>query len=277
MYVSGASPTEAPRVAGVGDSAGTGGHDRGAAARLHICARLARRDARRACRWRQEQGIWIWDLTRKTLTRLTDTPAFYANPVWTPDSRRVIFASSLGGIPNLFWRAADNTGIVERLTTSPNAQVPTSIAPDGTRLVVREIVPATGADLRVLRLEGPSQTEPLLQTPFNENSGEISPDGHWLAYESNDSGPIADLGATFPERGRRALDDLVQRRHSARVGAEWSGIVLSRCHHQCVDRGARPHHSHFQRRHTDEADRRAVRTPTCSIGPTTSLRMGSGF
>ena len=182
--------------------------------RAYLSPRLSPDGARVALALDGQDGIWIWDLARKTLTRLTDTPAFYSDPVWTPDGRRVIFAKSLGGIPNLFWRAADNIGTVERLTTSPNAQVPTAVAPDGTRLIVREIVPTTGGDLRVLRLDRPlarpataapppadarRQTEPLLQTMFNESRGEISPDGHWLVYESNDSGPFQISVRPFPD------------------------------------------------------------------------------
>jgi Tol biopolymer transport system component len=213
VYVPGVGTTEAPRslvwVTRQGQEAPIT-----APPRAYTSPRLSPDGTRVALALDAQEGIWIWDLARKTLTRLTDTPAFYSDPVWTPDGRRVIFASSLGGIPNLFWRAADNTGTVERLTTSPNAQVPTAMAPDGTRLIVREIVPTTGGDLRVLRLEGPSgrpgaasatpltaaarQTETLLQTAFNEDGGEISPDGRWLAYESNDSGPFQISVRPFP-------------------------------------------------------------------------------
>ena len=123
--------------------------------------------------------------------------------MWTPDSRRVLFASSRAGVWNLFGQAANNTGTVERLTTSPNAQYPISISPDGTRLIVRESVPTSGVDLRVLSLDpstalgvGPSaalgtpprQTEPLLQMTSSEENGELSPDGRWLAFQSNESG-----------------------------------------------------------------------------------------
>jgi serine/threonine-protein kinase len=162
----------------------------------------------------QEQDIWIWDLARQTLTRLTDAPAVDSQPVWTPDGRRIIFASQRAGILNLFWQAADNTGSVERLTTSPNAQGPNAIAPDGTRLLVRYSGLTTGNDLGVLRLEGPSgrpgatpatplaagsrQVEPLLQTTFGEQNGEISPDGHWLAYASNESGQSQISVRPFP-------------------------------------------------------------------------------
>jgi Tol biopolymer transport system component len=162
----------------------------------------------------QQSDIWIWDLAHQTLTRLTDAPAFDEYPVWTPDSQRIIFASARAGAFNLFWQAADNTGTVERLTTSHNTQFPTSISPDGTRLIVREVMPKTGVDLRVLRLEAsatapgagasttlatpPRQTESLVQTTFTEDNGEISPDGHWLAYQSNESGPFQISVRPFP-------------------------------------------------------------------------------
>jgi serine/threonine-protein kinase len=175
------------------------GHEEPLAAaplRAYFIPRLSPDGTRVALDIRDGQNdIWIWDLTRQTLTRLTDAPATDQNPVWTPDSRRVLFASTRPGAPNLYWQAANNTGTVERLTTSANQQLPLSISPDGTRLIVREQVPTTGFDLRVLRLDPstplgtpPRQTEPLLQTTSSEDNGDLSPDGHWLAYESNESG-----------------------------------------------------------------------------------------
>jgi serine/threonine-protein kinase len=162
----------------------------------------------------QEYDIWIWDLARQTLTRLTHDPALDMFPVWTPGSRRIIFASLRSGVSNLFWQAADNTGTVDRLTNSPNSQVPTSISPDGTLLIVREVTPKTGGNLRVLRMDGPfgqpgagpstlpagglRLTEPLMQTTFSADTGEISPDGHWLAYQSNDSGQAQIYVRPFP-------------------------------------------------------------------------------
>ncbi len=157
----------------------------------------------------EQQDIWIWDLARLTLTRLTDAPGLDVLPVWTPDSRRVIFGSArAGGIGNLFWQAANNTGTAERLSTSPHAQYPVSMSPDGTQLIVREDVPTTRTDLRVLRLDRstpstalgtpPRQTEPLLQTTATENNGELSPDGHWLAYQSNASGRFEISVRPFP-------------------------------------------------------------------------------
>ena len=161
----------------------------------------------------QQDDIWIYDLARQTLARLTDAPGPDQYPVWTPDSRRIIFGSGRAGATNLFWQAADNTGTVTRLTTSPNAQFPTSISLDGTRLIVRESVPKTGVDLQVLAMDpsaplgpdpatppgaSPRQTEPLVHTTFVEDNGELSPDGHWLAYQSNESGRYEISVRPFP-------------------------------------------------------------------------------
>jgi serine/threonine-protein kinase len=70
----------------------------------------------------QELDLWIWDLARGTLTRLTFDPGSDDYPVWTPDGRRLIFSSERTTARNIFWQAADGTGAVERLTDSPNQQ-----------------------------------------------------------------------------------------------------------------------------------------------------------
>jgi serine/threonine-protein kinase len=135
-----------------------------------------------------ENDIWIWDLARQTLRRLTIDPSLDQYPVWTPDGRRVVFASNRAGIPNLFWQPADGTGTVERLTTGPNQQLPHSFTPDGKSLILRETTPGTNTDLNLLRLANRARTEPLVHTTSGEQNGEISPDGRWLAYQSNESG-----------------------------------------------------------------------------------------
>src|SRR5262249_53745017 len=73
--------------------------------------------------------IWIDEWMRDTLTRLTSDPGVnHTNPVWTPDGRRIVFASSAGKQEenNLYWQRADGVGDVQRLTHSPNVQLPSS-------------------------------------------------------------------------------------------------------------------------------------------------------
>ena len=142
----------------------------------------------------QESDIWIWDFARETLTRLTFAPGGDLLPVWTPDGRQVAFASNRDGTFDLYWKAADGTGAVERLTESENNQFPYAFTPDGKQLVFLEV--GQNRDLGVLSLEGSS--EPLLATEFAERNAEISPDGRWLAYESNASGQNEIYVRPFP-------------------------------------------------------------------------------
>ena len=121
--------------------------------------------------------------------------------MWTPDGRRIIFSSNRGGQPNLWWQAADGTGAAERLTTSSNAQFLTGITPDGTAVVFNEATPTMGRDLLQLALDGTRRVTPLLQTKFDERNGIVSPDGRWLAYESNSSGPFEIYVRPFPNVG----------------------------------------------------------------------------
>ena len=79
--------------------------------------------------------VWIWELARETLRRLTFPTSYEGLTVWTPDSRRIIFTSDRSGVVNLYSQAADGTGTVDRLTTTANPQYPSSITPDGTLVV----------------------------------------------------------------------------------------------------------------------------------------------
>jgi Tol biopolymer transport system component len=152
--------------------------------------------------WDEDRDIWVWNLARETLTRLTDNPGRDGFPVWTRDSQRIIFGSARSAFTNLFWRHADGSGSVDRLTESRNVQFPYSVSPDGTRLVLREDNPQTGLDIAIASLTGELQTAPLIRTPSNELNGEISPDSRWLAYQSNESGHDEIYVRPFPDVGR---------------------------------------------------------------------------
>jgi serine/threonine-protein kinase len=146
--------------------------------------------------------LWIWDLARKTLTRLTSEPGLDSFPVWTRDGRRIIYSSSRGdGILNLFWQAADGTGLAERLAESPHTQRPTGITPDGTQVVFEQETSTMGTDLMLLTLTPTRRITPLLATRFNERRGVVSPDGRWLAYESDSSGRSEIYVRPFPVVG----------------------------------------------------------------------------
>jgi Tol biopolymer transport system component/predicted Ser/Thr protein kinase len=159
----------------------------------------------------QEQGrqVWLYDLSRETLTRLTFEGSANGTPAWTPDGKRIVFQSNKeGSALNLFWLLADGSGGLERLTTSENGQAPSSWSPDGQLLAFTELNPTTGWDIWVLRLGDPSassgqvrKAQPFLRTPFIEGAPRFSPDGRWLAYVSDESGRYEIYVQPYPGPG----------------------------------------------------------------------------
>jgi len=138
--------------------------------------------------------VWIYDLELEIPTRLTFDPAGEQFPVWTPDGQRIVFGLNRAeGGSGLFWKAADGTGQVERLTTGPTNHAAESFSPDGKRLVFSQ-----GTDLYVLSMEGERTSQPLFQRQSREKDGMISPDGHWIAYASNESGQYEIYIRSFP-------------------------------------------------------------------------------
>ena len=152
----------------------------------------------------EENDIWVWDLARQTLTRLTFDADIDLAPVWAPDGRRVVFASTRTGVFNLYTRDADGAAQDVRLTTGANTQLPDSVTPDGAFVIGHEVRPQTRSDLvRFARDPGRGggaiAAQGLVETPFEEWNGELSPDGRFLAYQSNESGDIEVYVRTYPE------------------------------------------------------------------------------
>ena len=149
--------------------------------------------------------IWVSELARGAFTRLTFDPARDADPVWTPDGKRIAFGSERAGPENLYWKPADSSGAEERLTTSPNAQRPESFSPDGKWLAYQELTAANSNDIWVLPGPGGAPGErkprPFLQTPFNEHAPRFSPDGRWIAYCSDESRRLEVYVQPFPGPG----------------------------------------------------------------------------
>jgi eukaryotic-like serine/threonine-protein kinase len=148
--------------------------------------------------------IWIGDIRRETLTRLTFDPATDQTPVWTPDGKQIIWSSQTGnGTPNLYRQAADGGGSSAPLTARPHPTFSTSISPDGRYVIGWENSPGTRQDIIAVDLNAGSGSEPrpiqpLVHTPAIEVDAEISPDGRWLAYQSDESGRPEIYARPFP-------------------------------------------------------------------------------
>jgi serine/threonine-protein kinase len=146
-----------------------------------------------------EIDIWVYEFSRDALVRMTFNGQNEV-PVWTPDGSRLTFRS--GSPINLFWQAADGSGVAEKLTTSDFVQTPTSWSPDGSTLVYHERHPdATLADIWFVSRASESAPRPFVQSPFVEQGGVFSPDGRFLAYASNESGRFEVYVRPFPDLG----------------------------------------------------------------------------
>jgi len=130
--------------------------------------------------------IWVLDLERRSSTRLTHE-GFNAYPVWIPpQGSRIAFASNRGGHFDPYVIAADGSTPPEQLMKAEALRLMMSYTPDGRGGVFYEVNPNTLRDIWRWRADG--EPEPLVVTPFNERSPVLSPDGHWFAYVSDESG-----------------------------------------------------------------------------------------
>jgi len=146
------------------------------------------------------RDVWVQDLARGTFTRLT-LEGDNSLPLWTPDGGRVVFSSSRGGPPNLFWMPGDGSGEPEQLLKSDRPQNPYSCSPDGQTLAYAEQDPSTASDIYVAPLKGDRTPQPFLRTRFTEWGPAFSPDGRWIAYVSDDSGQFEVYVRPYPGPG----------------------------------------------------------------------------
>ena len=173
-------------------------------------------DGKRAAVMRAVNGnrdIWLVDTARGVPTRFTFDAAIDQMPVWSPDGNRVVFMSMRTGVFNLHGRLSSGAGADELLLESDQGKVPNDWSSDGQFLLFRSTDPQTSYDLWVLPISGDKKPFPFLKTPFEEREGQFSPDGKWIAYQSNESGRGRDCRAAVSGTGRK-VSDLHQRRRA---------------------------------------------------------------
>jgi eukaryotic-like serine/threonine-protein kinase len=134
--------------------------------------------------------VWVYDLDRDSSERVTFRPLDEKAPVWAPDGRTIYYRSDgAGGPPDIFrWTSEAEGGKV--YYRGPGVQEPQDVSPDGKWLLFVDQRQAGAGDINVLPLSpsGPGPARPFVATPFNESSPRFSPDGHWVAYQSDVSG-----------------------------------------------------------------------------------------
>lgn len=153
------------------------------------------------------RDVWIVDLTGGPATRLT-LGAINSFPVWA--GPRVIYSSRAAN-GNLVWKLADPAAPEERLMRSQYQQIPGSVSPDGSTLAYSEDHPETGRDIFLLSLREPRQSRLLAGTAAGEWMPTFSPDGRWLAYQSNMSGRFRIYVASLADSRRFAVSDRGER------------------------------------------------------------------
>jgi eukaryotic-like serine/threonine-protein kinase len=182
----------------------------------------------------RQTGIWLLDLARGSMTRSIVGNRYESTPVWAPDGRSFVYASARDTPPNLYLKRLDAAEADERLFVNPLQSFPQSWSPDGQSIAHYTVDPKTGGDIWLLPVTGDRRPTPYLQTSFVEHHARISPDGHWMAYVSNESGrdevyvtrfprasgkwPISNNGGNFPV-WRRDSRELYYHAHDGQLMA----------------------------------------------------------
>jgi serine/threonine protein kinase len=145
------------------------------------------------------QDIWIWDIVRETMTRLTFFELQDIQPIWTPDGNRIVFFSTReeGGI---YWKNADGTGEVEFFSSVPDRfPFPWCFSKDGSTLITGELILPDRMDIGMLSMEGDHEHILLLTEEYVEMQPKISPDGRWMAYTAMESDNWGVYVRPFPD------------------------------------------------------------------------------
>jgi eukaryotic-like serine/threonine-protein kinase len=146
--------------------------------------------------------VWVMDVARGTARRVTPEP-HAESPVLSPDNRQVAYSAPADSPPNVYVRNADGDDL-RRLTTAPLQQFPTDWSPDGRFILIESLDERVRGDIEAVDVEQPGRVRRVVTTADDASGGRFSPDGHWIAYVSNETGPYEVHIARFPD-GRDRL------------------------------------------------------------------------
>jgi Tol biopolymer transport system component len=152
------------------------------------------------------EDLWIYEFERNTLMRFTFGGGA-AYPIWTPDSRRIIFRTRMPAF-SFRSKAANGVGAEESVLGKDFddfGATPSSVSPDGKTLLFERHGPTGAAGAYTIPLEGSGKAQAVLQSNFGQMQATYSPDGHWMVYTSNESGRDEIYVQPFPGPGGKWL------------------------------------------------------------------------
>ncbi len=152
--------------------------------------------------------LWILDLNRSAMLRLTFAKGASEGPVWTPDGKHIAFVSNRDGRWRMYWTRVDGAGSAQPITDGGAPIYPASFAPDGQHLCAIELNRKTSADVVILAIDNAESDhprigipQPFVNSPAVENHPSFSPDGHFIAYTSAESGAGEVYVKPYPDDG----------------------------------------------------------------------------
>ena len=151
------------------------------------------------------EDIWLFDLVRGVRTRFTFGPGLSDDPVWSPDGKMIAFDSNRTGSYAIYQKPANGTQKEEMIFADPAIKFTTSWSADGKYLSFDRIDPESKGitALWILPMFGDRKAYSVISTEFNNTYSQFSPDGHWVAYDSNESGKDEIYAVAFPNATAR--------------------------------------------------------------------------
>jgi Tol biopolymer transport system component len=150
--------------------------------------------------------IWVFNLLTGTNPRLTLDSSLDFAAVWSPDNTRIAFGSNRSGVFNLYQKNVSGAGGDELLLATPEDKLPTDWSADGRFLLYRRLDPKTSFDIWALSITD-RKPFPVVKTDHEERDAQFSPDGRWIAYQSNETGRFEIWLRPFPLPGATVKAD----------------------------------------------------------------------
>lgn len=144
--------------------------------------------------------IWVEDLERGSRLRLTFQPQNEITPVWSPDSREIVYSSDRAGLSQLYRLPVNSTKKERQITNSIGWKYPYSWSPDGKTLLY-DVTSRSQFDVYSISMDAPGTDRPILTSEFAEGNAVFSPDSKWIAYDSDESGREEIYIQAFPPPG----------------------------------------------------------------------------